>query len=253
MGKNNKKLNLDKDILYDLYINQQHTSKEIANLYNCSSKSIRNYLTKYNIPVRQLSEAIKLERSKWSDEKEANRSKKFIQTWVDTPENIKKEIIRRRTKNANSPEAIEKSKITKQLNGTFKKSKAEDDFYRQLCLFFNYSDIVRGYVDEQRYPFNCDFYIKSKDLFIEYQGHQTHGNWPYDSNNAQHIDYCNCLKSSGYDTSTFTKRDPNKLNIAKHNNLNLILIYPRNDSYFVHNGIITSIGKFNITKINDLC
>lgn len=81
MSSKNQKLNLDRETLYDLYINQQYTSKEIVEIFGCTSKSIRNYLTKYGIPVRQNGEAVKLERSKWSAEKEAGRSRKFIQTW----------------------------------------------------------------------------------------------------------------------------------------------------------------------------
>lgn len=64
MSSKNKKLNLDKNTLYDLYINQKMTSNEIAELFDCTSKSIRNYLIKYNIPVRQNGEAVALERSK---------------------------------------------------------------------------------------------------------------------------------------------------------------------------------------------
>lgn len=44
MSSKNKKLNLDKETLYDLYANQQMTSEEIAKIFNCTSKSIRNYL-----------------------------------------------------------------------------------------------------------------------------------------------------------------------------------------------------------------
>ena len=83
MSNKNQKLNLDRDTLYDLYINQQLTSKEVAEIFGCTSKSIRNYLIKYNIPVRQNGDAVKLERSKWSAEKEMARSRKFMQTWAD--------------------------------------------------------------------------------------------------------------------------------------------------------------------------
>ena len=40
------------------------TSKEIAEIFGCTSKSIRNYLAKYEIPIRQNGEAVKLERTK---------------------------------------------------------------------------------------------------------------------------------------------------------------------------------------------
>ena len=63
MSNVNKKLNLDKDTLEDLYINKKMTSQEIANIFNCTSKSIRNYLKSYNIPIRPNGEAVKLQRS----------------------------------------------------------------------------------------------------------------------------------------------------------------------------------------------
>lgn len=152
----------------------------------------------------------------------------------------------------NSPEAIQKAKETKLKNNTFRKSKAEDTFYNNLKLFIAADDIIRGYT-EARYPFNCDFYIKSKDLFIEYQGHQTHGTQPYDANDP----YCNAeaeyLQDYGFESTTYTIRDPNKIKIAKQNKINLLLIYPKNDSYLIQDGILKNIGKFDITKINDLC
>ena len=79
MSAKNQKLNIDKETLYDLYINKKLTSKECAEIFGCTSKSIRNYLSLYDIPIRQNGEAVKLERSKWSDEKEQHRSLAMIQ------------------------------------------------------------------------------------------------------------------------------------------------------------------------------
>lgn len=90
-------------------------------------------------------------------------------------------------------------------------------------------------------------------MFIEYQGHQTHGYEPYDATNPAHWVYCDRLQASGYSPDTWIIRDPNKVATAKQHKINLLLIYPKNNSYFIHNGIMTSIGKFNVTKINDLC
>lgn len=251
MGSKNKKLNLNKDELYDLYINQQLTSKEIGDIFNCSSKSVRNYLKAYNIPVRPNGEAVKLERSKWSSDKEKARSLKFMKTWQNTPEDRKLEIIKSRTKNINSPEAIKKSLNTKLKHGTFIKSKSEDEFYKKLCTVFSEDDVVHGYSDD-RYPFMCDFYIKSKDLFIEYQGHQTHGYEPYDKHNDKHSDYLKYMEAHHNDMSTWTTRDPLKLNTALKNKINLLLIYPKNDSYLVKNGSISNIGKINAIDISDI-
>lgn len=60
MSSKNKKLNLDYDTLYELYINQQMTSKEVADIFDCTSKSIRNYLKSFGIPIRANGELLSL-------------------------------------------------------------------------------------------------------------------------------------------------------------------------------------------------
>ena len=57
-------------------------------------------------------------------------------------------------------------------NGTYKKSKKEDECYELLIK--KYDNVIRQYRDENRYPFNCDFYIPNEDLFIEFNGYWTH-------------------------------------------------------------------------------
>ena len=254
MSAKNQKLNLDKETLYDLYINKKLTSKECAEILGCTSKSIRNYLSLYGIPIRQNGDAVKLERSKWSDEKEQHRSLAMIQNWQNKPQEEKDEITRKKhlSPKINSPEAIAKANATRLSNNTVRKSQAEDDFYNKLLLFFNKDDIIRNYTDA-RYPNLCDFYIKSKDLFIEYQGHQSHGFRPYNPTDPKCWDDEEYMKTHGYDLNTWQIRDPKKLQNALNNKINLLLIYPKNDSYFVSKGTIKNIGKFNITKINELC
>mgnify|MGYP003322617474 CR=1 FL=1 len=149
MSNKNKKLNLNKEVLYDLYVNKKLTSKEVANILGCTSKSIRNYLKAYNIPIRSNGEAVKLDRSKWSLEKENNRSIAYMNTWKNMPDELKQQIIKSRTKNINSPEAIQKSKNTKLLNGTNKISKAELSFKNKLeinveAFITNKIDLIRS-------------------------------------------------------------------------------------------------------------
>ena len=50
-----KSLNLDKNILYDLYIIKKKTSYEIAKILNCSQPTIFTYLKKYKIKSRNQS------------------------------------------------------------------------------------------------------------------------------------------------------------------------------------------------------
>ena len=141
---------------------------------------------------------------------------------------------------------------TKRKNNSFHISKQEAEAHKILASKYGIENVLTQY-ESSVYPFRCDFYIKSKDLFIEYQGHQTHGYEPYDPQNPEHWVYSDYLETHGFSSSIFTIRDPNKLGVAKQNKINLLLIYPKNDSYLVTNGTLKNIGKFNVTKINDLC
>lgn len=65
-----------------------------------------------------------------------------------------------------SAETKKKIIQAKRVHNTFHTSKPEDRFYEMLCSKFGAEDVIRQY-DDARYPFACDFYVKSKDLFIE--------------------------------------------------------------------------------------
>ena len=51
-----KKVVIEKEELLELYTNQRKSTKEIANIYNTSTKTVRMRLHEYNIPVRQSNE-----------------------------------------------------------------------------------------------------------------------------------------------------------------------------------------------------
>lgn len=85
--------------------------------------------------------------------------------------------------NASQSETIKaKMFLSKKRNGTLLVSKEENEIYSLLVQKF--PDVKRQYRD-QRYPFACDFYIPSQDLFIEYQGNWTHGGHAYNENSQQ--------------------------------------------------------------------
>ena len=75
---------------------------------------------------------------------------------------------------------------TLRRNHTFNTSKIEETIYEKLIDIYGKSDILREYKDKDRYPYRCDFYIKSLDLFIEVQGYYTHGKEPYNPNSIKH-------------------------------------------------------------------
>lgn len=116
---------------------------------------------------------------------------------------------------------------TKKLNNTFRKSKPED--YVGELLIKKFKNVKPQY-NECRYPFACDFYIPSIDLFIEYQGNWTHGFHVFDPTNKDDLKTLELWKSKseeghGYYANaikTWTIADPKKREYAKKNNLNYL-------------------------------
>ena len=110
-------------------------------------------------------------------------------------------------------------------------SKVENGFMNYLE--YHYPNDFEYQYKSELYPFNCDFYIKSLDLYIEIQGTWTHGGHPFDENNQDDIDRLNYMKSknSNYYNSAiqvWTIVDVTKRNIAKENNLNYLEIFTKN-------------------------
>lgn len=128
---------------------------------------------------------------------------------------------------------------TKKKNHTLNSSNAENIIHQFLIYKFNFEDIIHHYYDKERYPFECDFYIKSLDLFIELNFYWTHGFEPYDKNNPNHQERLNNWiksteeinfkkqKKDGYKNAIYiwTIDDPNKLATFKRNNLNYKIFY----------------------------
>lgn len=119
---------------------------------------------------------------------------------------------------------------TKILNNTYGKSKIEDLIYNRLLELFK--NVKRQYKSKQ-YPFACDFYIPSKDLYIEYQGYWTHGKEPYIGSNEQleKVKLWESKNTKHYNNAinVWTIRDPLKRKTAKDNGLNWIEFFNMND------------------------
>ncbi len=130
---------------------------------------------------------------------------------------------------------------TKKKNHTFNSSSWEDKTYNKLCDKFGENNIIRNYISDL-YPFNCDFYIQSLDLYIECNYHWTHGGHPYNSENLNDIKKVNKYKNKGnyYNAMiyTWTDLDVRKQQIAKENNLNYIMFYSLTDFEKWYNNFI---------------
>lgn len=125
-----------------------------------------------------------------------------------------------------SPIIKEKSYVTMKkthsyLGGTSKAEKKALEMLKQT-----YPDIIHQYRDNIKYPWNCDFYVPSKDLFIEYQGYYTHGKHPYNKDDEEDRKELERLKHKyGSDSQAVTIwsiKDVEKRETAKKNNLNYI-------------------------------
>lgn len=124
---------------------------------------------------------------------------------------------------------------TKMGNGTLNSSKAEDIILSKLILKYGVDNVKHHYTDN-RYPYECDFYIVDEDIFIEINFHWTHGGKPYDPNDVicqrQLENWKKKSTTSKYFLNaidTWTRRDVNKLETALHNNLKYIVIYDFTD------------------------
>lgn len=123
----------------------------------------------------------------------------------------------------------EKSLVTKRNNQTFASSSSEDELYQCLVERFGLNDVMRQYYDE-RYPFACDFYIKSRDMFIELNGTWTHGGHWYDGGDVSDVDKLNMWseKHTGYydgAVHTWSVADVKKRDTAKQHDLNYVVFW----------------------------
>lgn len=128
---------------------------------------------------------------------------------------------------------------SRRKNGTLNSSEPEEVLYQMLADKFGKDDVIRNIIVDNRYPFHVDFYIKSRDLFIELNGDKCHYTHWFDENNEQDIQVLNAWKEN--DLQIFLKTgkksryhnyikiwsmtDVEKRRYAKKNNLNYIVFW----------------------------
>lgn len=128
---------------------------------------------------------------------------------------------------------------TRKKNGTLNSSVAEDVLYEMLVGYFGNDDVLRNVCVDSRYPYHVDFYIKSRDLFIELNGdkcHYTHWFNPDDEKDLQVLASWienrdrveqETGKASRYRKyiETWTVSDVKKRNCAKEQGLNYLVFW----------------------------
>ena len=137
-----------------------------------------------------------------------------------------------------------KGYLTKKKNGTLTTSTVEC----KLKEKFNKLNI--NYIYQYRsieYPFACDFYLPDYALYVEIQGHWSHGKHKFnniDPNDIQILENWRRKNSPQYNRAIeiWTHRDPLKRETAKNNNLNYLEIFSVNVDECL-NQIITKIKE----------
>lgn len=118
---------------------------------------------------------------------------------------------------------------TKKANGTVTTSSVEDELHGLLVEQFGAADVVTQYRDE-RYPFACDFYVPSRDLFIELNGSWTHGGRWYEEDVVRDAELLARwrAKDGGYHRiaeQVWTVRDVVKRQTAAQHSLNYVVLW----------------------------
>ena len=120
------------------------------------------------------------------------------------------------------------------MSGT---SKPELRMCDLLCEIFGKDDVVWHYKSDL-YPYECDYYIKSRNLYIELNAYWMHRFHWYDGNSDDILilqDWMSSFESSSMYKSavnTWIVRDVEKRDTARKNNLNYIVFWKNDLSDF---------------------
>jgi hypothetical protein len=204
---------------YGKGVKHNWSSKEVQN--KCKQTCVDLYGEDYEIKSRQKAKQTCFER--YGDENYRNIDKAkhtFLEKYGVTHfskifSDDKKHCIQIKRQN------------TLRKNKTFSVSKIEEKFANYLTT--NKILFKRQY-KSSIYPFNCDFYLPDKDLYIEINAHWTHGAHPFDNTNKEDLIKLEQWRKQNTDfynhaIKTWTKRDVLKREIAKKNNLNYLEMF----------------------------
>lgn len=181
----------------------------------------------------------------WTDDSKKKQSQRLRDMYADSDSVFNSEDHRRKLSAAlkaawqnpdtrerhiaSIPDAVIKSNETKRKQKTFNTSSNEDAMYTKLVDTYGADNVIRQYSDD-RYPFSCDYYIPSEDLFIELNAHWTHGPKPFDPSDEECLELLDKWRSKHtkfYDQAIYvwTDLDVRKYQAALENNLNYERIY----------------------------
>lgn len=161
----------------------------------------------------QIDKAERLEKSK------TTQIKRYGADHYSKSDDFKSHLAERKSKEFNN----------KRENGTLNTSKPEEKLYAMLCDKFGYDDVIRQYKSDE-YPYACDFYVKSRNMYIELNASWTHGSHWFSTENDDDMNIVNMWHEKGTDYYhnayiVWTGRDVAKRQVAKKHNLNYVVFW----------------------------
>ena len=203
-----RKVKVPRDTLIKVYYNKNYTYKDMSNILGIRRDQIEKLVDIY-----------KLEHL--SRETIINKQMKKIYNM-----NTKNNFSLKETYLGNK-----KIKMYKANQSGYKsRYKMEEEAYELLCTKYDKKDIIREYYNEDSYPYNCDFYIKSKDLYIECNFHTSHGGKLYEGTKEDKLQYNKATKCcKRWYKNVWMSTDVEKYKCLKDNNLNFKIFYTIQD------------------------
>lgn len=155
-----------------------------------------------------------------------------------------------------SSELMDKIFKSRKKNNTMNTSLPETTMHRMLIDIFGEHDVCYNEIIDDRYPYHVDFYIRSRDLFIELNGDISHGGHWFDENNVSdrhklesYVNNMECIESETGRASkyramikTWTIKDPEKRHMAQLNRLNYLVFW---------DGSCKSVKGKRVAKLTD--
>lgn len=143
-------------------------------------------------------------------------------------------------------------------NGTMNTSSPEELMHELLKVQFGDDDVVHDAFIDDRYPYHVDFYIKSRDLFIELNGDKCHGGHWFDASSASDMQRVESWRLRDEELSkktgkpsryasylkTWCEHDVEKRDVAKKHGLNYLVFWD-GSSYMRNNKREARLSDFH--------
>ena len=212
----------------------------------CKEKRRKTMLRKYGVEHPNQNPSIKEKMLKTYN---STMRQRYGVNWPTEDKNIAQKVSKNRQKTMlkkygakNSVEIEDiRNKIFKARikNGTQSTSKPEEYLYELLVGIFGEEDVKRNVCVDKRYPYHVDFYVVSRDLFIELNGDRCHYHHWFDENDPKDVQVVKSWKCRNEELTlqrgkpsryanyikVWTISDVEKRRIAKKNQLNYLVFW----------------------------